>query len=711
MAISPYSTPAQQQTIKLQDYTPVEMMGRVMDKLDARQAEGLAAMDKLDALKYDLSQKVLTSQQPLVDQALKSVNARIDEMAKSGDYIDAMPEVRRMANRVTQTMGVFNQNYDSVAATKKMIAEANEKRPGAYTDVDINEMLTKPMATLATDPTARFQAPTIGPRTDYNKLLDDLYKNLTPDSVVEVTDENGFLVKQTVKSLSREKLREAGLRILQNDANYMQGINRDYNSMLEQSAPDPERFMESAKADYATQRAAILEDTETSDEFKAKQVALIDGEIAKLEQSDPAQFMRSAFFNEELGNAVEPYAVRAFTQTDVDTKVNPYRLEDYRQNNRMAMLREQEKVAERKARTDASNSEKGLYWMSSLGRSPMGGIAPGTNISSMIQKGEADIKTLQTQIANAQDPGVRQQLMAQYDELATSLSTSMTLQQEVAASLGLSVTDIQALEAGMPQPPIGMSLEDLKKVKEYAAKGPQLTGGAGLAPTGRDLWEIGLSTEGKQYYSAYREWHKNLSTAKRDSIDKVQEALQERFDKRGSHSVPVFALTGERKTAVAAMVNDITGTRVFEGTPEDGKELTEDKPDITEVTSVTTVPLGMPDGTMAYRIHGRDKNGKVYTMVVSDSDNFRDWLGRVEPEGQAINRTQWGMRLHGLGDGLSMQPMINGENPFGPGGTIVRRQNNFEVTWGDGTKRTIPLERLILDLETERRKAYGEEGQ
>lgn len=698
MPITPFSTPAQQNFIPLQDYTPVEMIGQVINKLDARQAQGLAAADRIDLLRDELSQSVLPEQQQFADEYLASANQQMSELAESGDYIDALPKLRRMASGMRQNFSKLNQNYSAVQARRKEIEDALMKDPNALTDVDIEEFLTAPRAALAGDPNAAFAAPTMMTRVNRFELLNDFFKDMDPDQEVEFRDRNGIIVKSTVKELTPEDIFQAGESILRNNPAIQREMARDFRAFSRNLGDNAaEQFAWSQWEDLEGKKAEIETDENLTPADKERLVAQVNSAQGSLD-IDPEAAFRGSFIENQTLRDIQPFLNKSFRQESATLHTDPYRLEDYRQRNRLA----REGIREaRAARKEEANNSSALYTFSSAGRAPSP-VPAGGNMTSTIQQADQTIEQLQSQLATA-SPEQAPQIQAQLDDVEMRRSLVDNLRQQAIQELGLDPEALEIIENGKPQVPSRVDASRLQELQRIGKSLPSQGGGGsvGIGRYGADIAKM-LPSE-SEYVNEYEDWYKELTAAQKH-MDKELDKYFNNWSKSGATSVPVRIMEGgQDNTRLKNFVNGPTGVKLYKGTPEDRKPVKEDdKVNITNIQRYTTIPLGTPEGDQAYRITGEGSDGEIYTAVVTDEDNFRDYLTRTEQEGLEINGSYFGMLLHGVADGLSINPKVRGTNPLGEGGTITRKGNNFVFKDANGKTKTLPMQQAIVLLEQER---------
>ena len=713
MAISPYATAAQQDFIPLRDYTPVAMIGNTLDKLDARQAEGVAAADKLGILRDELSAQVLPGQQQFADDYLSSVDEEIGALSESGDYIDAMPKIRNITRRVAKDMRLLNQNYSQVQERRQQMEELMAKGE-VLTPADQHAFLTAPVEALSQDPEARFNAPMLTPRIDRDKLLNDFFKDMDPTTKVSFRTVDGkWQERRELSTLTADEIMQAGRYLLQNNPSIQAETRRD----LGFAESDPEAFQASANEFVAGQlqdldaaRHNITTNADLTDEQKASALAKIDERLTSLSQKGDDEY-RAFLADQAISRSILPYAQRGQTfDEDITRTADPFLLENARQRNRVALQSQRDAAAATRSVSASRSAANTLRGISSAvtQRNP---IPRGTNFQTVLDTGVQTIEALQQQLAQTQDPFQQQGIQRQIDHVTMETGLVADLREQALAASGISPEQLAVIEAQKPQPPAGITPAELDELNERAMKEP--TSGGGLVGLGK-YGTKPLSADQSEYAREYRRWKTGLTDEQQAQNEAVEDYVKEWQDNLTMVAAPTLGLTGEKKTLFTSIMNgpDNIGKVVYEGTVEDGEKLTDEVPHIENFTQISEYPMPSPDGSMHYRAYGYtlDKGEKTnYEVILTNDDEARNWIGGLT--GDVVNTTGWGYRLHGLASGLGLSPQIAGQNPLGEGGKVVKDPNGktFTMKYADGrTQAGLTLPQITAAMEALEQRAYAQ---
>lgn len=718
MAISPFSRPVNQPTLQLREYRPVELIGQSINRLDAKQERGLMAADKLGALRDELSQRVLPEQQAYVDEALAGVDQELQRMAESGDYINAMPKIRKLTRDVESGLSTFNQNYEAVQARKKEIAEILKENPEDLNQADIDMFLGSPRAALEGDPDAVFQAPSIVKRINVEERLRKHFKDLEPDQEVSFVNANGIEEKVKVKDLTEEQLVQAGRSLIENNDAIRAQMARDVNYRRENmSDTDLANLIVNEKRRVQKAIDHINNNQGISDSDRK---ALIEEYTQELNEIDnnPEEAINNQLYLQEEEGYIEPFRQHAFKQVDRTRKVDPY-------------LRAQ--IATRSAQAEEQKVQD-LMAMGSL-QSPRT-YPKDVKLTDHIQAGNRRLEQINSQLAQGDLlPSEIQALESEAETLRMSQSVAKYLRDDIKDEFNIDEGELTRLEQKLPDPPptidaerageIIRMIKDGKAVSDFASGPAGGALGAGGRSTSREAKKAGqqtLTAAERQFAQRYQDKWGELQGRERDIINKINSEAEKRMENRGSvAAVDILTTDDMEKQLIKFASRGGAGVEIFKGTPEDG-ELYGDKglddgalPEITDVYSVSARPV---DGKyrMAARVKDADGDEHDATIVTTDSESVRRWLGDTQMEGRAFNATKYGGSLGNLPNGGRMDLFDGQQNLLGDGNFVKRRGNMFEFHFpnrGDnGVVREYDINeavRRIEEIKLGRLKEQGNE--
>jgi len=704
MAITPYTTAAKQTFIPMKDYTPVEIITGVMDKFDARQAEGLAAADKLDLLRQQLAQKVLPEQQAFADEALKRANDEMATLAESGDYIDAMPKLRRLANQMNQDFQNLNANYSLVQDRREQIEKIMADNPEALTPDDVSYFLNEPRAALASGRDAKFNAPVLTTRVDRRKILQDFYDKLTPDTLVDVRTEGGRIIKKQLKELSPEKIVEAGKLLLESNAAIRAEQQRDFERTRGRMGEDPEaEYAWSQYERIQDEKVKVDADTSLTADQKAQRKAELDEEYATIEKNAES-FMRRNFIEGDMRRTISPFLSMAFRDQSGSNITTD-----------QAYWNHQDAVAARAKQLREARDEQNLAGQlipTSGMFSDFSVIAGGGTNTGSARATLSNQRAMVDEQISQLDPNSPQYRLAvlDRDKLDWDMGRLNVLDDEAQARAGITdeqMARVDALRAEQPTRPPGVA-EDIVENERALWKAE---GGDRMKP-GYYSWYNRLSQTEKDYIRDYNEWKGKLSSEEGELNDRMQKATDEILSERGMRSVPVVVpRKAEDASHIERFLNLFSGSRVFEGDLIHNKEVEQkeigDKPLAAEVYGWTSQPVALNDGTIGYQVVAKVGTGdkaKKYTYFVEDVPAFRQMLAGNDSVSQSTNATEVGWMLHQIPTNRGTEPIIGGQNVWGDGAVIRRTGADTFAIEVPGQQPVIRKESdLVHELEARRR--------